>query len=124
MAMDNKLVSSANPTTPVGNNVVEGEIVPPTNTLQPMRLGLWVLALGFGGFLLWMGLAPLDEGVPTPGMVAIDTKRKAVQHLTGGIVKEVLVKEGQFVDADQVVITLNDAVSRASHEAVRQRYLG
>ena len=124
MAMDNKLARSATRSTTVGNIVVEGEIVPPTNTLQPMRLGLWVLGLGFGGFLLWMGLAPLDEGVPTPGMVTIDTKRKAVQHLTGGIIKEVLVKEGQFVEAGQVLITLNDAVARANHEAVRQRYLG
>ncbi len=124
MAMDNKLASSAPRSTRIGNTVVEGEIVPPTNTLQPMRLGLWVLGLGFGGFLLWMGLAPLDEGVPTPGMVAIDTKRKAVQHLSGGIVKEVLVKEGQFVIADQVVISLDDAVARANHEAIRQRYLG
>lgn len=120
MAMDNKLARA----TTVGNTVVEGEIVPPTNTLQPMRLGLWVLGLGFGGFLLWMGLAPLDEGVPTQGTVSIDTKRKAVQHLTGGIVKEVLVKEGQFVNDGQVVIALNDAVARANYEAVRQRYLG
>jgi protease secretion system membrane fusion protein len=30
------------------------------------RTGLWVLGLGVGGFLLWAGLAPLDEGVPTP----------------------------------------------------------
>ena len=124
MAMNNKLTQSANNTTTIGGAVVEGEIVPPTNTLQPMRLGLWVLGLGFGGFLLWMGLAPLDEGVPTPGMVTIDTKRKAVQHLTGGIIKEVLVKEGQFVEAGQMLITLNDAVARANHEAVRQRYLG
>ena len=124
MAMNNKLTQSANNTTTIGSTVVEGEIVPPTNTLQPMRLGLWVLGLGFGGFLLWMGLAPLDEGVPTQGMVAIDTKRKAVQHLSGGIIKEVLVKEGQFVAAEQVLITLNDAVARANYEAVRQRYLG
>ena len=124
MAMNNKLTKSANNTTTIGSTVMEGEIVPPTNTLQPMRLGLWVLGLGFGGFLLWMGLAPLDEGVPTQGMVAIDTKRKAVQHLSGGLVKEVLVKEGQFVAAEQVLVTLNDGVARANYEAVRQRYLG
>lgn len=124
MAMNNKLTQSANNTTTIGSTVVEGEIVPPTNTLQPMRLGLWVLGLGFGGFLLWMGLAPLDEGVPTQGMVTIDTKRKVVQHLSGGIIKEVLVKEGQFVAAEQVLITINDAVARANYEAVRQRYLG
>ena len=57
-------------------------------------------------------------------MVAIDTKRKAVQHLTGGIVKEVLVREGQVVQEGEVVIRLDEAVARANFEAVRQRYLG
>ena len=88
------------------------------------RKGLWVLALGFGGFLLWAGLAPLDEGVPSVGTVAIDTKRKTVQHLTGGIVKEVLVREGEEVKADQVLMRLDSAVSKANFESIRQRYVG
>ena len=88
------------------------------------RVGLWALGLGFGGFLLWAALAPLDEGVPAPGMVSIDTKRKPVQHLTGGIVKEVLVREGDAVKAGQVLLRLDDAVMRSNYESVRQRYLG
>lgn len=87
------------------------------------RIGIWALALGFGGFLLWATLAPLDEGVAAPGTVAIDTKRKAVQHLTGGIVKDVLVREGQAVKEGQVLIKLDEAVARANFEASRQRYL-
>ena len=88
------------------------------------RTGLWVLALGFGGFLLWAGLAPLDEGVPTQGMVTLDTKRKTVQHLSGGIVKEVLVHEGQQVKEGDPLLRLDSAVAKANYEAVRQRYLG
>lgn len=87
------------------------------------RIGLWALAIGFGGFLLWAGLAPLDEGVAAPGQVAIDTKRKAVQHLQGGIVKDVLVREGQSVKEGDVLIKLDEAVARANYEATRQRYL-
>jgi len=108
---------------PATSPIVEGETVLPTDTLQPMRIGLWVLGIGFGGFLLWAGLAPLDEGVPTQGMVAIDTKRKAVQHLSGGLVKDVLVKEGQFVKDEQELIRLDDATTRANYESVRQHYL-
>ena len=91
---------------------------------RPGRIGLWALAIGFGGFLLWAALAPLDEGVPAQGTVAIDTKRKAVQHLSGGIVEEVLVGEGDEVKEGQLLIKLDSAVARSNHEAVRQRYLG
>lgn len=88
------------------------------------RKALWALGIGFGGFLLWAALAPLDEGVPTQGMVTIDTKRKAVQHLTGGIVKEVLVREGEVVKEGQVLMRLDEAVTKANYESIRQRYLG
>ena len=94
------------------------------DTASITRKALWALGVGFGGFLLWAALAPLDEGVPTPGMVTIDTKRKTVQHLTGGIVKEVLVREGEQVKEGQVLVRLDEAVTRANYESIRQRYLG
>ena len=88
------------------------------------RVGLWALGIGFGGFLLWAALAPLDEGVPSQGHVAIDTKRKSVQHLSGGIIKEVFIGEGDQVKEGQLLIKLDDAAAKANFEAVRQRYLG
>ena len=94
------------------------------HTGRAARIGLWALVLGFGGFLLWAGLAPLDEGVPSQGMVAIDTKRKAVQHLSGGLIKEVLVGEGDRVKEGQLLLRLDPAVARANFESVRQRYIG
>ncbi|MFM7004222.1 MAG: HlyD family type I secretion periplasmic adaptor subunit, partial [Limnohabitans sp.] len=95
-----------------------------SDTRAVARTGLLVLAVGFGGFLLWAGFAPLDEGVPTQGMVTLDTKRKTVQHLSGGIVKEVLVREGQHVKEGEPMLRLDGAVAKANFEAVRQRYLG
>jgi len=97
---------------------------PPANTGRAARIGLWTLGVGFGGFLLWAALAPLDEGVPSHGLVTIDTKSKPVQHLSGGIVKQVLVGEGDVVKEGQTLIELDAAVARANYEAVRQRYLG
>jgi len=87
------------------------------------QAGIWVLVLGLLAFVLWAAWAPLDEGVPTAGLVAIDTKRKAVQHLQGGILKEVLVREGDLVQEGQVIMRLDDAATRANYESVRQRYL-
>lgn len=101
----------------------DGRDALPMDTSHPARVGLWVLGVGFGGFLLWAGLAPLDEGVPTQGMVTIDTKRKAVQHLSGGIIKSVHVKEGQFVEAGAPLLELDGASTQANYESVRQRYL-
>ena len=95
-----------------------------SDTRAVARTGMLVLTVGFGGFLLWAGLAPLDEGVPTQGMVTLDTKRKTVQHLSGGLVKEVLVQEGQQVKEGQPLLRLDGAVAKANFEAVRQRYLG
>jgi protease secretion system membrane fusion protein len=91
---------------------------------SPTRLALWALAAGLIGAAAWAALAPLDEGVPAPGTVAIDTKSKAVQHLAGGIVKAVLVREGQQVQQGQVLLQLDDAAAKAGFEAARLRYLG
>jgi len=105
----------------------------PTNHLAPAdthspgyaaRVGYLIIAIGLGGFLLWAGFAPLEEGVPTPGSVAIDTKRKAVQHLQGGIVKEVLVREGQFVKEGDLVLRLDESTSLALYEAAKQNLSG
>ncbi|RZJ62795.1 MAG: HlyD family type I secretion periplasmic adaptor subunit [Acidovorax sp.] len=95
---------------------------PPTDTGRAARIGLWTLGLGLGGFLLWAAFAPLDEGVPSQGMVALDTKRKVVQHLSGGIVRQVLVHEGETVKDGQPLIALDDATTRANYETSRLRY--
>jgi len=95
-----------------------------SDTRAASRTGLLVLAAGMGGFLLWASFAPLDEGVPTQGTVTLDTKRKTVQHISGGIVKEVLVKEGQLVAEGEPMLRLDSALAKANYEAVRQRYLG
>ena len=106
------------------SSIVSDVIAKPKPGVQPGRIGLWALILGFGGFVLWAALAPLDEGVPGQGMVTIDTKSKAVQHISGGIIKEVLVKEGQQVKEGQLLIKLDEAVAKANFESNRQRYLG
>lgn len=87
-------------------------------------MGLLALGIGFGLFIMWAALAPLDEGVPSSAIVSVETQRKAVQHLSGGIIREVNVSEGQEVEAGDVLFRLNEASARANFEGVRQRYLG
>ena len=107
---------------PVQNSLpdlVEDEV----NTQQPIRLGAAVLVVGLGAFLLWAGFAPLDQGVPASGTVAIETRKKTIQHSTGGVVKDVLVKEGQWVKEGDVLIEVSDTQARANNETIRQAYL-
>jgi len=104
-------------------NLIEGESFQ-NLTYAPVRWGVWVLVIGFVGFFVWACFAPLDEGVPTTGTVSIDTKRKVVQHLSGGIVKSVTVKEGQLVKAGQILLSLDDTNTKARFEEIRQHYLG
>ena len=94
-----------------------------SDTKPVIRLGFWVLIVGFGLFLLWAAFAPLDEGVAAPATVSIETRRKTIQHFAGGVVQSVAVKEGQQVKQGDLLITLDDATIRANHEAVRQNYL-
>lgn len=77
------------------------------------RWGLKVLLLGFGGFVLWAALAPLDEGVTANGSVIVASNRQTVQHLTGGTVDKLLVKEGDVVGKGQPLLMLNDTEARA-----------
>ena len=95
----------------------------PTDTRNTIRLGFLTLVIGFGGFLVWAAYAPLDEGVPALATVTIDTKRKAIQHMTGGIVERVAVREGQRVKAGETLIEINDGMARATNESVRQNYM-
>ena len=95
-----------------------------TDTRGPIRLGIWVLIIGFGGFLLWFAVAPLDEGVPCQGAVCIATKRKIVQHRQGGVVAEVRVHEGQLVKKGDVLLRLDSQTSKARYEEIHQHYLG
>jgi membrane fusion protein, protease secretion system len=106
-----------------GNDPESPDGVPAiADTTRATRIGVWALVLGLGGFLIWAAFAPLDEGVPSPGLVAINTKRKAVQHPTGGIIKEVFVGEGDHVKEGQVLMKLDEANTRANYETVRQQY--
>ncbi|GAB2880456.1 HlyD family type I secretion periplasmic adaptor subunit [Microvirgula aerodenitrificans] len=90
----------------------EGEASPvDINSHRAVRWGLGVLILGFGGFMLWAMLAPLDAGVTSPGSVKVASNRKTIQHLTGGTVDAILVREGQAVKKNQVLVKLNPTQS-------------
>lgn len=78
-----------------------------TDVTGMTRLGLWVLAVGFGGFMLWAGFAPLDQGIPGSGTVVVSGERKVVQSLVSGRIDAILVQEGDRVEKNQPLLRLN-----------------
>lgn len=75
---------------------------------QYSRLGWIVLIVGFGGFMLWAMLAPLDKGVSAQGTVITDGQRKTIQAAVSGVIEDILVKDGDRVNAGQLLIKMND----------------
>ena len=85
----------------------------PVGTSTLITTGLVVIALFFGVGLFWLGLAPLSSAAIAPGVVSVAGSRKSVQHLDGGIVREILVSESDSVAADQPLIRLDDTQLRS-----------
>ncbi|WP_157953688.1 HlyD family type I secretion periplasmic adaptor subunit [Oceanimonas marisflavi] len=90
----------------------------------PVLVGVLVLALFFGGLGAWAFLSPLDSAALAPGLVSVESRRKTVQHLEGGIVKDLLVQDGDQVRRGQVLVELDATQARANLELLEGRYLG
>lgn len=84
--------------------------------------GFVILGLFFGVIGSWSTLAPLSSAVVADGLVKVAGNRKTVQHLEGGIIRDLLVKNGDAVKANDVLVRLEDAQSRATWELIRVRY--
>lgn len=87
------------------------------------RWGLWLVFTGFGGFLLWASLAPLDAGVVASATVNVTDARKTIQHLTGGSIRAILVREGDQVRSGQALIELDSTRAIAEQGVVSSQYV-
>jgi protease secretion system membrane fusion protein len=93
------------------------------NDARPIRWGWLLLIFGFGAFMAWATMAPLDAAVSSSGTVVVSGSRKLVQPLTGGKVSEILVRDGAEVQAGQVLVRLDDTTARAQLDIVRGQWL-
>lgn len=93
-------------------------------TDRAMWIGGSIVSLALGGFILWGSLAPLAQGVVAMGLVEVDGENKTVQHLEGGIVKVLHVREGDTVAAGDPLLEIDDTKPRAEQELLEARYYG
>uniref|UniRef100_A4XQ71 Membrane fusion protein (MFP) family protein n=1 Tax=Ectopseudomonas mendocina (strain ymp) TaxID=399739 RepID=A4XQ71_ECTM1 len=87
------------------------------------RLGYCILVVTFGLFGGWATLAPLDGAVLAPAVVTVKSYRKTVQHLEGGIVRALNVRDGDLVEAGEILLELDDTQLRAEFEMVRSQLI-
>lgn len=103
---------------PVASSDMELE----TSDAKPRRIGMIIILITFGIFGGWATFAPLDSASLATGVVTVKGQRKTVQHLEGGIVKEILVSDGEAVDAGQPVIILDDTQYKSELGGLRGQY--
>ncbi len=87
-----------------------------------VRAGMFIIIVFVGGFTAWTILAPISGAVVAEGTIKIETKRKTIQHLDGGVIKEILVHEGEYVRQGQPLLILEDAEVRSNLNILRDQY--
>ncbi|USZ51530.1 HlyD family type I secretion periplasmic adaptor subunit [Halomonas sp. DN3] len=92
--------------------------------LRPYRRwGFAILLVAFGGFGVWSVTAHLAVSVVAPGSVSVESFTKTIQHLEGGIVADVLVEDGDHVEAGDPLIVLDDTQAMAQQRIAETEYL-
>jgi epimerase transport system membrane fusion protein len=87
-----------------------------------MMAGAAIMAAFFLGLGGWAAFAPLNSAAVAPAVVKVEGNRKSVQHLEGGIVKELRVSEGDKVATEQTLILLDDTQARAAVDVYSKQY--
>lgn len=107
----------------MGNKCVQRGAIVGLCADRIVRIGVLTVGIALIAFVGWAAFAPLSQGVVGQGVLVADSKRKTIQHLEGGIIKSIQVRDGSLVDKNQVLIELDPMQSRAQFELVRTRYL-
>ncbi|WP_246088655.1 HlyD family type I secretion periplasmic adaptor subunit [Phreatobacter stygius] len=96
----------------------------PNDAFRGSAIAGWlIIAAFFGGLGFWSVTAPLNGAVVASAVVKVDGNRKSVQHLDGGIVKQLRVREGDKVQVGDVLIVLDDTQARAELDVFSEQFV-
>ena len=99
------------------------EVLPDESLKRYSLTGWIILAIFFGGFGAWAATAPLNGAVVAEAVIKVEGNRKSLQHLEGGIVKEVRVRDGDKVKAGDVLVVLDDVRARSDFDVFSQQQM-
>ncbi len=86
------------------------------DTSKVIKSGLILTLLTVVGFVWWSTSVELSSASIAKGVVVVESKRKPVQHLEGGYVKQIFVREGQHVEVGQVLVELSNSRAEADFQ--------
>lgn len=115
-------IKSWNPYHP---EVVKGRRLQPVQIEEShiRRASAKYFLIAFGLFFAWAAFAPIDAGVPATGTVMVSGYRKSLQHPTGGVVQDILVKEGDMVKEGDILIRINPLKAEADVSTAQLQYI-
>lgn len=87
----------------------------------PVRIGVLLIVVFVGGFGLWATVVPLAGGAIATGVISPDGSTRTVQHLEGGIIQKLLVRDGDVVEKGQTLLILENVQPRASHDLLHRQ---
>ncbi|MEW5420679.1 HlyD family type I secretion periplasmic adaptor subunit [Amorphus sp. 3PC139-8] len=87
-----------------------------------IAVGIAILFAFFGSLTAWSAIAPLMKGAVAPGVVTVEGNRRTIQHLEGGIVREINVFEGEMVEKGQTLVVLDEIQAQSKVEIIKNRY--
>ncbi|MBP0493002.1 HlyD family type I secretion periplasmic adaptor subunit [Pararoseomonas indoligenes] len=93
--------------------------MPRPRTTGPLLLGFAALATFVGAFAAFSVLVPLSEAAIAPGIIKAEGNRRTIAHLEGGIVREILVHDGETVKAGQPLLRLDDVQAMAGQDSLQ-----
>ncbi|MFV0475213.1 MAG: HlyD family type I secretion periplasmic adaptor subunit [Pikeienuella sp.] len=107
------------------NNAMPGEwhAAVPRSIFRHALFAFTLMAVAFGGFGVWAFRAPLAAAVIAQGSFVATGQNKIVQHLEGGIIKEILVEEGDTVRIGEPILRLDETLARATRRELQLRQI-
>ena len=96
--------------------------MPSTDASKVISFGLAVVFLLLGGFGIWAALAPLAESSVAVGKISADLDKKTLQHLEGGVIESILVKDGDGVKKGDLLLKLRDVHIKSQLDTYKTQY--